>query len=42
MLLQSGVLAVGAWLVINQEASAGIIIAGSIMASRALAPLILP
>lgn len=39
MLLQSGVLAVGAWLVIHQEASAGIIIAGSIMSSRALAPV---
>ncbi len=39
MLLQSAVLAVGAWLVINQQASAGIIIAGSIMSSRALAPV---
>lgn len=39
MLLQSSVLAVGAWLVINQQASAGIIIAGSIMSSRALAPV---
>ena len=32
MMLQSGVLAVGAYLVINQEATAGIIIAGSIIA----------
>jgi PrtD family type I secretion system ABC transporter len=39
MALQSAVLAVGAWLVINQQATAGIIIAGSILASRALAPV---
>ncbi|MFA6267831.1 MAG: type I secretion system permease/ATPase, partial [Pseudolabrys sp.] len=39
MLLQSGVLAVGAYLVINQEATAGIIIAGSILSARALAPV---
>ena len=39
MMLQSGVLAVGAWLVIHQEASAGIIIAGSILSARALAPV---
>jgi ATP-binding cassette subfamily C protein len=39
MLIQSGVLAVGAWLVINQQASAGIIIAGSILSARALAPV---
>lgn len=37
--LQSGVLAVGAYLVINQESTAGIIIAGSILTSRALAPV---
>lgn len=39
MVIQSGVLAVGAYLVINQEASAGIIIASSILTSRALAPV---
>jgi len=39
MMLQSGVLAVGAYLVIHQEASGGIIIAASILASRALAPV---
>jgi len=39
MMLQSLVLAVGAYLVIQQEASAGIIIAGSIIAARALAPV---
>ncbi|MBR1092292.1 type I secretion system permease/ATPase [Bradyrhizobium manausense] len=37
--LQSGILAIGAYLVIHQEASAGIIIASSILTSRALAPL---
>jgi ATP-binding cassette, subfamily C, type I secretion system permease/ATPase len=37
--LQSTVLAVGAYLVINNEASAGIIIAGSILSARALAPV---
>jgi ATP-binding cassette subfamily C protein len=39
MILQSGVLAVGAYLVIHQEATAGIIIASSILTSRALAPV---
>ncbi|KAB2848742.1 MAG: type I secretion system permease/ATPase [Hyphomicrobiaceae bacterium] len=39
MILQSAVLAVGAYLVIIQQASAGIIIAGSILAARALAPV---
>jgi ATP-binding cassette subfamily C protein len=38
-MLQSLVLAVGACLVINQEATAGIIIAGSILTARALAPV---
>jgi ATP-binding cassette subfamily C protein len=37
--LQSLVLAVGAYLVINQESTAGIIIAGSILSARALAPV---
>ncbi len=37
--LQSGVLAIGAWLVIDQQATAGIIIASSILTSRALAPI---
>ncbi|WP_296400582.1 type I secretion system permease/ATPase [Reyranella sp.] len=39
MMLQSAVLAVGAYLVIHQQASAGIIIAGSILSARALAPV---
>jgi len=39
LMLQSGVLAVGAYLVIRQEATAGIIIAGSILTARALAPI---
>src|SRR5262245_38772375 len=39
LMLQSAVLAVGAYLVINQQASAGIIIAGSILSARALAPI---
>jgi ATP-binding cassette subfamily C protein len=39
MMLQSGVLAVGAYLVINQQATGGIIIAGAILAARALAPV---
>ena len=38
MALQSGVLALGAWLVIHNEATAGVIIASSILVSRALAP----
>ena len=39
LMLQSAVLGVGAYLVINQQASAGIIIAGSILSARALAPI---
>ncbi|MEZ2126827.1 MULTISPECIES: type I secretion system permease/ATPase [unclassified Sinorhizobium] len=39
MMLQSGVLAVGAILVIRQEATGGIMIASSILLSRALAPV---
>jgi ATP-binding cassette subfamily C protein PrsD len=37
--LQSTVLGVGAYLVIEQQATAGIIIAGSILTARALAPI---
>jgi len=39
MVLQSAVLGIGAYLVIQQEATAGIIIAASILTSRALAPV---
>jgi ATP-binding cassette subfamily C protein len=39
MALQSCVLGIGGWLVINQQATAGIIIASSILTSRALAPI---
>jgi ATP-binding cassette subfamily C protein len=39
MVLQSAVLGVGGYLVIRQEASGGIIIAGAILTSRALAPV---
>jgi ATP-binding cassette subfamily C protein len=39
LMLQSGVLAVGAFLVIRQEATAGVIIASSILTARALAPV---
>jgi ATP-binding cassette subfamily C protein len=39
MLLQSLVLGIGAYLVIQDQATAGIIIAGSILTSRALAPV---
>jgi ATP-binding cassette subfamily C protein len=38
-ILQSAVLGVGAYLVIHQESTAGIIIASSILTSRALAPV---
>jgi ATP-binding cassette, subfamily C, bacterial PrsD len=39
LMLQSTVLGIGAYLVIYQQASAGIIIAGSILSARALAPI---
>lgn len=39
MLLQSTVLAVGAYLVIKQQATAGVIIASSILTSRSMAPV---
>ena len=39
LMLQSGMLAVGAYLVIQQEATGGIMIASSIMMGRALAPI---
>lgn len=39
LMLQSAVLGVGAYLVIHQEATPGTIIAGSILAARALAPV---
>ncbi len=38
VMLQSAMLGLGAYLVIQQEATAGIIIAGSILATRAMAP----
>jgi ATP-binding cassette subfamily C protein len=39
LMLQSGVLGLGAYLVIHQEATAGVIIASSILTARALAPV---
>jgi ATP-binding cassette subfamily C protein len=38
-LLQSAVLGVGAWLVIEDKATAGVMIAASILSARALAPI---
>lgn len=38
MMLQSAMLGIGAYLVIEQQATAGVMIAGSILTSRALAP----
>jgi ATP-binding cassette subfamily C protein len=39
LMLQSAMLGIGAWLVIEQQATAGIIIAASILSGRALAPV---
>jgi ATP-binding cassette subfamily C protein len=39
IMLQSAVLGVGAWLVIEQEASGGVMIASSVIMGRALAPV---
>jgi ATP-binding cassette, subfamily C, bacterial PrsD len=39
MMLQSAILGLGAYLVINQQATAGVIIASSILSARALAPI---
>jgi PrtD family type I secretion system ABC transporter len=39
MMLQSGVLGIGGYLVIQQQATAGVIIASSIVTARALAPI---
>src|SRR3569623_1361482 len=41
MVLQSGVLALGAYLVLNGQASGGVIIASSILSSRALTPVVI-
>lgn len=39
MMLQSAILGVGAWLVVEQQVTAGVIIASSVMMGRALAPV---
>jgi len=39
MVMQSGVLALGAYLVVNQEATGGVMLAATILSIRALAPL---
>lgn len=39
MMLQSGVLALGAYLVINQQATAGVMLAATILSIRALSPI---
>jgi PrtD family type I secretion system ABC transporter len=39
MTMQSGVLAIGAYLVINQQATAGVMLAATILSIRALAPI---
>ncbi len=38
-MLQSAMLGVGAWLVMNDQASSGVMIASSVLSSRALAPI---
>ena len=39
VVIQSAVLGIGAYLVINQEATAGVMLAATILASRSLAPV---
>jgi ATP-binding cassette subfamily C protein len=39
VVIQSGILGIGAYLVINQEATAGVMLAATILASRSLAPV---
>jgi PrtD family type I secretion system ABC transporter len=38
-ILQSALLGIGAWLIVNDQASAGVTIAASVLGSRALAPI---